>query len=63
MTRLAIITAGVVTNVIEVDPDAVPNWCADWPDAGDHGPGDAWTESALAVLDVVTHGDDIGAGE
>lgn len=23
---------GIVVNIIEVDPDAIPDWCADWPD-------------------------------
>ena len=24
---------GIVTNIIVVDPDNIPVWCADWPDA------------------------------
>lgn len=31
--RKAQIDNGVVVNIIEVDPDSVPDWCADWPDA------------------------------
>lgn len=31
--KLAEITNGVVTNIIKVDPDKVPDWAADWPDA------------------------------
>jgi hypothetical protein len=26
---------GIVTNVIAVDPNNIPDWCADWPDATD----------------------------
>lgn len=37
--RKAEIINGRVVNVIEVDPENVPDWCADWPDAGDAGPG------------------------
>lgn len=40
--RLAQIESGVVTNVIEVQPGAVPDWAADWPEAGDAGPGWAY---------------------
>ena len=39
--RLAQIEAGVVVNVIIADPDSVPDWCADWPECPDGGPG--WT--------------------
>ena len=27
------IVDGIVENVIVVDPDNIPDWCADWPDA------------------------------
>lgn len=37
--RKAQIRNGRVVNVIEVDPEHVPDWCEDWPDAGDAGPG------------------------
>lgn len=37
--RLAEIVSGVVVNVIEVDPDALPDWALGWPDAGESGPG------------------------
>lgn len=40
--RLAQIENGVVVNVIEVDPEAIPEWAADWPEAGDAGPGWLW---------------------
>lgn len=39
--RKAQIENGLVTNVIEVDAANVPDWCADWPDCEDAGPG--WT--------------------
>lgn len=32
---------GVVLNVIECNPEAPPDWCVDWPEAGEAGPG--WT--------------------
>jgi len=31
--RKAEITNGKVTNIIEVDPDNIPDWCSYWPDA------------------------------
>lgn len=37
--RLAQVDNGVVTNVIEVDPANIPDWAADWPEAGGAGPG------------------------
>lgn len=33
--RKAQVENGIVTNVILVDPDNVPEWCANWPDATD----------------------------
>lgn len=45
--RLAEIVNGVVINVIEVDPAAVPDWAADWPDAADAGPGWHLIDGAL----------------
>jgi len=40
--RLAQIENGLVVNVIEVDPQNIPDWAADWPEAGDAGPGSAY---------------------
>lgn len=40
--RLAQIEDGIVVNVIEVDPVAVPDWAADWPEAAEAGPGWLW---------------------
>lgn len=37
--RLAEIRDGVVVNVIEVEPGAIPKWAEYWPEAGDAGPG------------------------
>lgn len=37
--RLAEIVNGVVVNVIEADPAALPDWAVDWPEAGEAGPG------------------------
>jgi hypothetical protein len=52
--RLAQVVDGVVVNVIEVDPAAVPDWCEDWPEAGNCGPGDAWphAEPVEIAMDV-----------
>jgi hypothetical protein len=32
---------GIVVNVIDVDPNNVPDWCADWPEITEAGIG--WT--------------------
>lgn len=40
--RLAHVEDGVVTNVVEVDPSSIPEWAADWPDAGEAGIGWGW---------------------
>ena len=40
--RLAQIEDGVVVNVIEVDPAALPDWAQGWPEAGAAGPGWSW---------------------
>lgn len=40
--RLAQIEGGLVVNVIEVDPSAIPDWAADWPEAAEAGPGWLW---------------------
>lgn len=44
--RKAQVVNGVVVNVIEVDADHVPAFCAAWPDAGAAGPG--WTHDGQA---------------
>lgn len=46
--RKAQIENGLVINVIEVDPKAVPDFCADWPDAGDAGPGWVFAEGEFS---------------
>lgn len=45
--RLAEVDAGIVVNVIEVDPAAVPDWAAGWPEAGEAGPGWTWDGEAF----------------
>lgn len=30
---------GKVANVIVVDPDNIPDWCASWPETAEAGPG------------------------
>lgn len=42
--RKAQIENGLVTNVIEVDPDHIPDWCADWPECDGAGPGWAYAD-------------------
>ena len=46
--RLAEIVSGVVANVIECDPDRIPDWAAGWIDAGAAGPGWTWDGSSFA---------------
>ena len=40
--RLAEIQDGIVINVIVADDDNIPEWCADWPECPDGGPGWSW---------------------
>jgi hypothetical protein len=37
--RKAEISNGIVVNVILVDPQNVPDWCASWPETEEAGPG------------------------
>lgn len=46
--RLAEIENGVVVNVIEVNPSAVPDWAADWPVTEEAGPGWLWDGESFA---------------
>lgn len=46
--RKAEIIDGKVANVIEVDPANVPDWCADWPAAGDAGPGWSYADGQFS---------------
>lgn len=41
--KKAQIVENIVVNVIEIDPNNIPDWCADWPDVTDAGIG--WTYS------------------
>lgn len=55
--RLAQIENGLVVNVIEVDPQNIPDWAADWPEAGNAGPGstyDGQTFTAPVEVGTVT---------
>jgi hypothetical protein len=42
--KLAQIDGGIVVNVAEVDPSAVPDFMADWVETEEAGPGWTWTE-------------------
>lgn len=33
---------GIVVNVIVVDPENIPEWCADWPTITEGGIGWSW---------------------
>jgi hypothetical protein len=46
--RKAVIADGVVINVIEVDPDQIPDWAQGFPEAGDAGPGWTWDGESFA---------------
>lgn len=37
--KVAEVNAGRIVNVIEVDPDNMPDWCADWPEVTEAGIG------------------------
>jgi hypothetical protein len=37
--KKAEISNGIVVNVILVDPQNIPDWCADWPETEEAGPG------------------------
>jgi hypothetical protein len=46
--RKAEIVDGVVVNILEVNPNEIPDWCADWPDAeAETGIGHTWDGSAF----------------
>lgn len=46
--RLAQVSDGVVVNVIEVDPENIPDWAADWPEAETAGTGWMWDGEAFS---------------
>ena len=46
--RKAQIINGVVVNVIEVDAQNLPEWAADWPDAGNASAGWLWDGEAFS---------------
>lgn len=49
--KKAVITDGVVTNIIKVDPENIPEWAVDLPDAGSAGVG--WTYDGTAYAPPV----------
>lgn len=49
--RLAQVINGVVVNVIEATTR--PSWAADWPDAGDAGPGWSYANGVFAPVQAV----------
>lgn len=52
--RLAQIVNGIVVNVAEVDPSAIPDFMADWVETETAGPGWTWTaEVGLAPPEEV----------
>jgi hypothetical protein len=38
---------GIVVNVIVIDPDNIPDWCADWPTITEGGIGWTWDGTAF----------------
>lgn len=38
---------GIVINVIVIDPDNIPDWCADWPTITEGGIGWTWDGTAF----------------
>ncbi len=45
--RKAQIENGLVTNMIEVDPANIPDWCEDWPESDEAGPGWTYVDGAF----------------
>ncbi|MCB5411325.1 hypothetical protein [Pseudogemmobacter faecipullorum] len=43
--RLAQIVDGVVSNVAEVDPDAIPDFMSEWIETEEAGPGWLWSDA------------------
>lgn len=46
--RLAQIVDGVVVNVVLVTPGEIPDWCTDWPECIEAGPG--WRHDGTTFL-------------
>ena len=55
--RLAVIKNGIVENVIVVDPCNIQDWAADYPDAGDAGPGWLYDGETFTDPDAVDNTD------
>ena len=47
--KKAEISNGVVINVILVDPQNIPDWCADWPETQEAGPGWLYDGSTFSL--------------
>lgn len=45
--KRARIEAGVVVNIIVIDPETVPEWCAGWPDAATAKIGDTYADGVF----------------
>jgi hypothetical protein len=52
--KKAEISNGIVVNVILVDPQNVPDWCADWPETDEAGPGWLYDGSTFSPPPPVT---------
>ena len=49
--KLAEITNGIVTNIIKVDSDNVPDWAADWPDATGAEIGNSYVDGEFVATE------------
>lgn len=47
--RRAQVEDGIVLNVIIVDDESAPEWCADWPECQDAGPGWIYDGAAFSL--------------
>lgn len=55
MTSKAKIENGVVTNIIVVDPNNIPDWCQDWPTVtSDAEVGGSYTDGVFARIPAPT---------
>jgi len=50
--KLAEITDGIVTNIIKVDPNDIPDWVAGWPDATGAEIGGTYASGVFAPLQI-----------
>ena len=47
--RRAQVEDGIVLNVIIVDDESAPEWCADWPECPDGGPGWSYSDGIFVA--------------